>query len=78
MKVGAIVSGLDTAALGANHGGRKQEEIQKDIEDIRGLISIRRLPRNLPFGEPQILRAYQNIFDGVPVTSQFAARTYRQ
>lgn len=75
MKVGAIVSGLDTAALGANYGGRTQEEIERDVEDVRGLISIHHLSRDVTIEEPQILQAYQNIFDGAPVISQFAATT---
>ena len=71
MKLGAIVSGLDTRALGANYGGRNVEQVQHDIEDIRGLITMCRLPRGLVFGVKDIQRAYENIYDGIPVVSSW-------
>jgi hypothetical protein len=40
MKVGAVTSGLDTRALGANCGGRKPGEVEQDIDDVRKLISV--------------------------------------
>ena len=71
MKLGAIVSGLDTRALGANYGGRDEGQVQQDIEDIRDLITMCRLPRDLVFGVGDIQRAYENIYDGVPVVSSW-------
>jgi hypothetical protein len=69
MKLGAIISGLDTRALGANDGGRDEDQVQQDIEDIRDLITICRLPRGLVFGVGDIQRAYESIFNDVPVVS---------
>src|SRR5450755_1297765 len=71
MKLGAIVSGLDTRALGANYGGRDEEQVQHDIEDIRGLIKMYRLSRSLIFSVKDIQRAYENIYDGIPVVSSW-------
>ena len=64
MKVGAITSGLETRALGANLGGREPEEVQKDIEDVRELISVCQLPRNLALGNASVQRQYEKIYDG--------------
>ena len=72
MKLGAIVSGLDTRALGANYGGRNESQVRQDIEDIGNLITLCRLPRDLVFREGDIQRAYENIFDGRPVVSSRA------
>jgi hypothetical protein len=64
MKVGAITSGLQTRALGANLGGRGPEEVQKDIEDVKELISVCQLPRNLALDNAAVQRQYERIFDG--------------
>ena len=71
MKLGAIVSGLDTRALGANDGGRDGSQIQRDIEDIKDLIRICQLPSSLVFRARDIQRAYEDIYDGVPVVSSW-------
>jgi len=59
MKLGAIVSGLDTRALGANDGGRHEKQVQQDIEDIRNLIRTCQLPRSLVFEGRDVQRAYE-------------------
>jgi hypothetical protein len=64
MKVGAITSGLDTRALGANRGGREPGEVQQDIDDVRKLISVCQLPRNLTLGNASVQRDYEKIYDG--------------
>ncbi len=64
MKVGAITSGLDTRALGANCGGRELDEVQQDIDDVRELISVRQLPRDLELGSTLVQRDYEKIYDG--------------
>jgi hypothetical protein len=64
MKVGAITSGLDTRALGANCGGRQPDEVQQDIDDVRSLISACQLPRNLELGNVAVQRDYEKIYDG--------------
>jgi hypothetical protein len=64
MKVGAITSGLDTRALGANCGGREPNEVQQDIDDVRKLISVCQLPRNLELGSASVQRDYEKIYDG--------------
>jgi hypothetical protein len=64
MKVGAITSGLETRALGANLGGREPAEVQKDIEDVKELISVCQLPRNLALGNGSVQRQYEKIYDG--------------
>lgn len=64
MKVGAVTSGLESRALGANLGGRKPEEAQKDIEDVKELISVCQLPRNLALGNASVQRQYEKIYDG--------------
>jgi hypothetical protein len=64
MKVGAITSGLDTRALGANCGGREPDEVQQDIDDVRELISVCQLPRNLELGSASVQRDYEKIYDG--------------
>jgi len=64
MKVGAITSGLDTRALGANCGGREPDEVQQDIDDVRKLISECQLPRNLALGNASVQRHYEKIYDG--------------
>ena len=64
MKVGAITSGLDTRALGANCGGREPDGVQQDIDDIRELISVCHLPRNLELGSASVQRNYEKIYDG--------------
>ena len=64
MKVGAITSGLETRALGATCGGREPEEVQKDIEDVKELISICQLPRDLALGNASVQRQYERIYDG--------------
>ncbi len=64
MKVGAITSGLDTRALGANFGGRKPDDVQQDINDVRELISVCQLPRNLELGSASVQRNYEKIYDG--------------
>lgn len=64
MKVGAITSGLDTRALGAKCGGREPDEVQQDIDDVRRLISVRQLPRNLELGSASVQRDYEKIYDG--------------
>jgi hypothetical protein len=56
MKVGAITSGLDTRALGANCGGREPGEVQQDIDDGRKLISVCQLSRNLVLGNASVQR----------------------
>jgi hypothetical protein len=76
MKLGAIVSGLDTRALGANDGGRDEGQVQRDIQDIRDLITIHQLSRRLIFGGLRdIQRAYESIYDGVPVVSPWANKS---
>ena len=64
MKVGAITSGLDTRALGANCGGREPDEVQQDIDDVKKLISVCQLPRNLELGSASVQRDYEKIYDG--------------
>ncbi len=64
MKVGAITSGIDTRALGANLGGRELDEVRQDIDDVRELISVCHLPRNLELGNASIQRNYERIYDG--------------
>jgi hypothetical protein len=64
MKVGAITSGLDTRALGANCGGREPDEVQQDINDVRELISVCQLPRNLELGSASVQRDYEKLYDG--------------
>jgi len=64
MKVGAITSGLDTRALGARCGGREPEEVQQDIDDVKNLISVCQLPRNLELGNASVQRDYEKIYDG--------------
>jgi hypothetical protein len=64
MKVGAITSGLDTRALGANRGGREPDEVQQDIDDVRELISVCQLPRNLELGSASVQWDYEKIHDG--------------
>jgi hypothetical protein len=63
MKVGAITSGLETRSLGANLGGRKLEDVGKDIEDVKELISLRQLPRALALGNARVQRHYETIYD---------------
>ena len=64
MKVGAITSGLETRALGANLGGREPEEVQKDLEDVKELISVCQLPRSLALGSARVQRQFEKIYDG--------------
>jgi len=64
MKVGAIISGLETRALGATCEGREPAEVQKDIEDVKELISVRQLPRDLALGNASVQRQYEKIYDG--------------
>lgn len=64
MKVGAVTSGLDTRSLGANCGGRQPDEVRQDIEDIKELISVCQLPRNLELCNASVQRDYEKIYDG--------------
>ena len=64
MKVGAVVSGLETRRLGATVGGRGTAEVQKDIEDIKELISACQVPRDLALDNASVQRQYERIYDG--------------
>lgn len=64
MKVGAITSGLETQRLGSDCGGRPPADVQKDIEDVKELISVCQLPRTVALGEASVQRYYERIYDG--------------
>jgi hypothetical protein len=70
MKVGAITSGLDTRALGANCGGREPDDVRQDIDDVRKLISVCQLPRNLELCSASVQRDYEKIYDGDSFTPE--------
>jgi hypothetical protein len=67
MKVNVITSGLDTIRYGANTGGRKIEDVQKDIADVAELVRLNHLGRDLHLGHEQLQRQYERIFDGRPL-----------
>jgi hypothetical protein len=62
MKLNAAISGEYILEIGANTG-RSREKIQKDISDVRELIAVCGLDRNLQVGNDQIQRRYGELVD---------------
>jgi hypothetical protein len=64
MKVNTVTSGLDTLQLGANTGGRSVAAVRNDISDLKELIAVNRLRRDLAMGNELLQCKYEQIFDG--------------
>lgn len=65
MKLSAVMSGVRAMRLGADQGVRSTEKINQDISDVRSLISVCNLSRELPLAEnPEVQRIYKIIYDG--------------
>ena len=63
MKLNSAISGEDTLKLGANTGGRNIDEIQKDLSDVRDLITFNHLGRRRKLGNKQIQCRYEKLID---------------
>jgi hypothetical protein len=64
LKISAAISGRRSLELGANRGVRPLDKIEQDIHDVAMLISVCKLGRILPLGDPSVERRYQEIYDG--------------
>jgi hypothetical protein len=60
MKLNSAIGGEETLKLGADTDGRSQEEIDKDISDVRELI-MNHLGRRRRFGNKKIQRRYEKL-----------------